>query len=196
MKGLLGIVCQWKFFPAPINVIFINLWQLDNCILLRMLLYWEMGQEFEQCRQRSTSVLHLLRVHKCELFAAVDNSVDVYVSGSVRTKDWEFVWFQMLGFYSTCKNIQTLQFWDVTVTRLWEKELQQSSWWNIEPKNYGIVISHFTISLDFSHTGKTNLKKKVTSLPTKVCSVFVQNGTKGTVDQVAFGGGGGGHSVF
>jgi hypothetical protein len=43
-----------------------------------------------------------------DLFAAVDNSVDVYVSGSVRAKDWEFVYLQVLGFYSTCKNIQTL----------------------------------------------------------------------------------------
>jgi hypothetical protein len=41
---------------------------------------------------------------------AVGNSVDVYIGGSVRAKDWEFVCLQVLGFYSTCKNIQMLQF--------------------------------------------------------------------------------------
>lgn len=69
-----------------------------------------MGQKFEQRRWRSFSILRLLHAHNCELFAAVDNVVDVYVGRSIRAKDWEFVFLQVLGFYSTSKNIQTLQF--------------------------------------------------------------------------------------
>jgi hypothetical protein len=52
----------------------------------------------------------LVHVHNYELFAAVGNSGDEYVSGSLRGKDLESVFLQVLGFYFMYKNIQVLQF--------------------------------------------------------------------------------------
>ena len=153
-----------KKFPALINVIFINVLQLYNCILLQIVLCWEVGLEFELHGERSISVLHLPNVHNCELFAAVDDGVEVYVNGSVRAKDWEIVFLHVLGFYPTRDNIQVLQLWEDTDTSVREEQLTTSSW-RINTYKYGMFISYFASSLKLNSEtlgGKKNqLEEKI-----------------------------------
>ena len=100
-----------KFFPALINAIFTIVLQCYNCTLLRIALYWQMGQEFEQHGSRGFSILpYLLHFRNCEPFSSVEKTADVYVSDCVSVKDWAIVFLQVFEFYCTCKNVQILQF--------------------------------------------------------------------------------------